>query len=152
VFLVLGALVVVNLYVFVWDKRTSVAAIKREAESKTPAATLPHQDGATSPSEPEARGPRPEAPKLKPMLEGEVGKSDTLGKLLKRSGLSGAESDEVIRALEPVLDFRTIRTGQTFKLQRAADGRVHLFELDVGKHRVRAERTANGTLAATTVP
>src|SRR5262245_50637487 len=38
--LVLGALVVVNLYVFVWDKQTSVGAIKREADRATPA-TLP---------------------------------------------------------------------------------------------------------------
>src|ERR1043165_2136019 len=35
--LILGALVVVNLYVFVWDKQTSVGAIKREADRATPA-------------------------------------------------------------------------------------------------------------------
>src|SRR5215467_12082687 len=41
VVLVLAALVVVNLYVFVWDKQTSVGAIKREADRATPAAALP---------------------------------------------------------------------------------------------------------------
>src|SRR4051794_27597741 len=39
--LVLGALVIVNLYVFVWDKKTSVGAIRREAASATPTAMLP---------------------------------------------------------------------------------------------------------------
>src|ERR1700733_14530487 len=39
--LVLGALVVVNLYVFVWDKQTSVGAIRREANRATPTAMVP---------------------------------------------------------------------------------------------------------------
>src|SRR5215468_907607 len=41
VVLVLAALVVVNLYVFVWDKQTSVGAIKREADRATPSAMVP---------------------------------------------------------------------------------------------------------------
>jgi len=40
--LVLGALVLVNLYVFVWDKKTGVRAIKQQAEAHTaPSMTLP---------------------------------------------------------------------------------------------------------------
>ncbi|MBA3459290.1 MAG: hypothetical protein H0T46_04970, partial [Deltaproteobacteria bacterium] len=38
VVLVLGALVVVNLYVFVWDKKTSVGAIKQQADAASPRA------------------------------------------------------------------------------------------------------------------
>src|SRR5262245_8053205 len=41
VVLVLGALVLVNLYVFVWDTKTSVGAIQRKAEEAPPAAALP---------------------------------------------------------------------------------------------------------------
>src|SRR5712672_3516335 len=41
VVLVLAALVVVNLYVFVWDKQTSVGAIKRAADRATPTAMVP---------------------------------------------------------------------------------------------------------------
>src|SRR5262245_16901351 len=41
VVVVLGALVVVNLYVFVWDKNTSVPAIQKVAENKTPAMQIP---------------------------------------------------------------------------------------------------------------
>src|SRR4051794_31527688 len=46
VILVLGALVLVNLYVFVWDKKTSVGAIKQQADAaspKAPAAATPSQ-------------------------------------------------------------------------------------------------------------
>ena len=35
VMLVLGALVMVNLYVFVWDKKTGVRAIKQQAQKRT---------------------------------------------------------------------------------------------------------------------
>src|SRR5439155_21294147 len=100
--LVLGALVVVNLYVFVWDKQTSVGAIKREADRATPAATLPARPLA----EPRAPGTQaagsgsataaaqapigppgaPGVPGVPGVIDGKVGKSDTLGRVLKKSG------------------------------------------------------------------
>lgn len=156
VILVLGALVVVNLYVFVWDKKTSVGAIKREAEaasSKAPPAAIPSQPlvapaptpGALPASGKLAPAPAPVGPPG--TIDGKVGKSDTLGRLLKKSGLTGAEADEVIRALSGVLDFKTIRSGQTYRIERGADGRVKLFELVVSKvHTVRAERQPSGEL------
>src|SRR4051794_9970406 len=56
VVLVLAALVVVNLYVFVWDKQTSVGAIKRAADRATPTAMVPShplaERGAGSESNP----------------------------------------------------------------------------------------------------
>jgi hypothetical protein len=83
------------------------------------------------------------------VVEGKVAKSDTLGKLFKRSGLTAAESDEIIRALSGVLDFRAIRAGQPFRIERLADGRVKRFELELSKgHRVSAERLASGELRA----
>ncbi len=153
--LVLGALVLVNLYVFVWDKKTSVGAIKREAESASrrsaaPAAALPSQPLIT-PNAPNAAGsaglaaPAPVGPPA--TIDGKVGKSDTLGRLLKKSGLSAAETDEVIRSLSGVLDFKTIRAGQSYRIERGPDGRVKLFELVVSKvQTVRAERAATGEL------
>jgi len=159
--LVLGALVIVNLYVFVWDKKTSVGAIKREAESKTPTPTaaLPSAplDRLSDPLAPPTPGsaaittnaaPAPIAPPG--VIDGKVGKADTLGRLLKKSGLTAAESDEVIRSLSGVLDFKTIRAGQPFRIERGPDGRVKLFELVVSKvQTVRAIRAADGTLAGT---
>src|SRR6185503_7046421 len=115
--LVLGALVVVNLYVFVWDKQTSVSAIKREADRATPAAALPAKPLTLD--EPVRAAPTAPAPVGPPgVIDGKVGKSDTLGRLLKKSGLTAAETDEVIRSLSGVLDFKTIRAGQSYRIER----------------------------------
>src|SRR5437870_5678992 len=100
--LILGALVVVNLYVFVWDKQTSVGAIKREADRATPAAALPTRPLAEPPhaaapaaSSGAGSAAAAQAPIGPPgVIDGKVGKSDTLGRLLKKSGLSAAETDE----------------------------------------------------------
>jgi murein DD-endopeptidase MepM/ murein hydrolase activator NlpD len=153
--LVLGALVLVNLYVFVWDKKTSVGAIRREADRATPAAALPGrplEDPAVRPVAPTAPLPgTPPAPAVPAVIEGKVGKSDTLGRLLKNSGLDAAEADEVIRALSGVFDFKSMRAGQAFRIQRGADGRVMSFELVVSKvQTVRAERAAEGKLVGKT--
>jgi hypothetical protein len=149
--LVLGALVLVNLYVFVWDKKTGVRAIKQQAEAvsaqpqPSPSMTIP----AGPLPDTAAPAPAPVAVTPTTVIEGKVAKSDTLGKLLKKSGLTAAESDEIIRALSGVLDFRAIRAGQTFRIERAADGRVKRFELDLSKgHHVSAERQASGELRA----
>ncbi len=143
--LVLAALVFVNLYVFVWDKKTSVAAIKQKAE-EAPAMTVP------SAALPEPAGSAAGAPVGPPgAIEGKVEKNDTLGKLLKKSGLTAGEADEVIRSLSDVLDFKQIRPGQPFHIERGADGRVKLFELELSKiQKVRAERQDSGEMVGRT--
>jgi murein DD-endopeptidase MepM/ murein hydrolase activator NlpD len=167
VLFVLGALVLVNLYVFVWDKKTSVSAIKEQAEHATPALAIPAHSletfapGSGGPTTLLPAAPAPArammatgsggaatAPIAPPgTVEGKVGKSDTLGRLLKHSGLSGAEADEIIRALSGVLDFKSIRAGQQFRIERAPDGRVRSFELVVSKlQTVRAERDDKGVM------
>jgi murein DD-endopeptidase MepM/ murein hydrolase activator NlpD len=146
VILVLAALVIVNLYVFVWDKDTSVSAIKREAEAAKPAAAVPSQPLEAAPAvTPDGGAGAPVGPPG--VIEGEVAKNDTLGRLLKKSGLTAAETDEIIRALSGVLDFKKIRAGQPFRIERGPDGRVMKFELVLGKiSTVRAERAASGEL------
>src|SRR4051794_28664445 len=94
VVLILAALVVVNLYVFVWDKQTSVGAIKREADRATPTAMVPSRPlerpqgsvpgaGPASASGSAAIAAAPIGPPG--VIDGKVGKSDTLGRLLKKS-------------------------------------------------------------------
>ena len=146
VVLVLGGLVLVNLYVFVWDKETSVSAIADAAKSK-PAAVLPAAPLAPPPPVTPQTG-NALAPVGPPgTVEGKVGKSDTLGRLLKKSGLSGAEADEVIRSLAGVLDFKSIRAGQAFKIERGADGRVSRFTLKISKvETIASERQKTGEL------
>lgn len=147
VVLVLGGLVLVNLYVFVWDKETSVSAIADAAKAK-PAAVLPAAPLATPPPVTPGATNSVGAPVGPPgTVEGKVSKSDTLGRLLKKSGLSGPEADEVIRSLAGVLDFKTIRAGQTFRIERGADGRVSKFTLKLSKvETVRSERAKTGEL------
>ena len=167
--LVLGVLVVINLYVFVWDKQTSVGAIKRVADRATPTAMVPSRPlaeagtpaagpaPAASATAPAASATTPAASATAPapigppgVIDGKVGKSDTLGRVLKKSGLTAAEADEVIRALSGVFDFKTMRAGQTFRIERGPDGRVKSFELAVGKtQNVRADRGADGALVGT---
>ena len=144
VILVLGVLVLLNLYVFVWDKKTSVGAIKEQAlhGSAAPAMTI------ESP-------PLAPAPAADPVtaVDGHVAKSDTVGKLLKRSGLSAAESDDVIRALSGVLDFRTLKTGAPYRIERGSDGHITRFDLELSKnHHVRVIRAANGSLTGSADP
>lgn len=147
VIVILAALVVVNLYVFVWDKKTGVRAIRQQAEAQTaPPMVLPSLPLAV-PSPPAAVA-TPAAPSG--TVEGKVGKSDTLGRLLKKH-LTAAEADEVIRALSGVLDFRTLRAGQAYRIERGADGRVAHFELELARgHRVRADRQPTGELVGKT--
>jgi murein DD-endopeptidase MepM/ murein hydrolase activator NlpD len=53
----------------------------------------------------------------------------------------------VIRSLSGVFDFKTMRAGQTYRIERGPDGRVKSFELVVTKvQTVRAERGPAGTL------
>jgi murein DD-endopeptidase MepM/ murein hydrolase activator NlpD len=153
--LVLGALVLVNLYVFVWDKQTSVGAIRREADRATPAAAVPARPlddpalrvgSAAAPLAPGAPAV-PGMPATPRAIDGRIGKSDTLGRVLKNSGLAAAEADEVIRAVSRVFDLKTLRSGQRYRIERGADGRVMSFELEVSKlQTVRAERAADGAL------
>jgi hypothetical protein len=150
VVLVLAALVFVNLYVFVWDKNTSVPAIQKVAENKSPAMQIPEPIPAAPIEAPTPAPSEVARPAPAPAIDGKVGKADTLGKLLKKNGLSAHEADEVIRALSGVLDFKTIRAGQAFHLERGVDGRVRVFELVLGKHKVRAERSDKGDLVGKT--
>jgi hypothetical protein len=144
VILVLGALVLLNLYVFVWDKKTSVSAIKHQALTGSAAPSMTIESPSLAPA--------PEAASVT-AVDGHVAKSDTVGKLLKRSGLSAAESDDVIRALSGVLDFRTLKAGAPYRIERGPDGHIARFDLELSKNRhVRVIRTANGTLTASADP
>lgn len=144
VLLVLGVLVVINLYVFVWDKKTGVRAIAEQAHNATPTMNLPSAP-LVAPS-PVAVASNPPS---QTVVEGKVGANDTLGKLLKHHGLNAAETDEVVRSLSGVLDFKTIKLGEPFRIERGRDGRVARFELDLAKgHKVHTDRQPSGELIA----
>jgi hypothetical protein len=83
------------------------------------------------------------------VIEGKVAEHDTIGRLLKHHGLTAAETDEVIRSLSGVLDFRTLKNGEPFRIERGKDGRVQHFELALAKgHKVHTDRQPTGELTA----
>jgi murein DD-endopeptidase MepM/ murein hydrolase activator NlpD len=151
---VIAALVVVNLYVFVWRDGTSLGDVKKTAErAAIPGHQLDGADPAAMAAVPSTssgaiaaadEGPAAPAPVA---ITGTVGKGESLGRILKREGLQPAESDELLRALQPVFDFKKLRDGQTFRIVRGPDGRVDEFELVVSKlTTVRAVRDPQGVL------
>jgi uncharacterized iron-regulated membrane protein len=143
VLLVLGVLVVINLYVFVWDKKTSVRAIAQQAHNAQPALAVP-----SAPLIAPAPAAVPAAERGT-VIEGKVAEHDTIGRLLKHHGLTAAETDEVIRSLSGVLDFRTLKNGEPFRIERGKDGRVQHFELALAKgHKVHTDRQPTGELTA----
>ena len=144
--LVLGVLVVVNLYVFLWRKGTSIPAVKEQAalmgSGLASGAPTP-----VPPPPPVASGSAAAPAKPNTIITGKVQKTDTLGRLLVREGLAAADRDELIRALHDVLDFKALREGQAYTIERTPDGRVVSFELTLSKtEHVKATRNAAGAL------
>jgi murein DD-endopeptidase MepM/ murein hydrolase activator NlpD len=139
---VLASLLMVNLYVFLWRDGTSVPDVHKAAiEAVNEAPGEGAGSGATGSTDSEGPAAAPS------VLDGVVEKGDSLGKILKRAGLGAAEADELIRALSAVLDFRAIRAGQTFRIERGPDGQVDVFELELSKVQVvRAIRNPAGEL------
>jgi murein DD-endopeptidase MepM/ murein hydrolase activator NlpD len=138
---VLGVLVVVNLYVFLWRSGTSLPDVQRAAAAggKLDAAP-PTTAVALTP-------PTPSDPSAPAVIEGEVEKGDSLGRILKRAGLEPSIADEVIRAVADILDFRSIRAGQKWRIELLPDGRVASFELVVSRVvTVKARRDETGKL------
>jgi murein DD-endopeptidase MepM/ murein hydrolase activator NlpD len=152
---VIAGLVVVNLYVFLWRDGTSIADIKGTTPPAPASAAIagpglepgaPGGDdlGPTGPVSPADEGPAEAAAVA---ITGAVTKNDSLGGILKREGLTAAESDELLRALAPVLDFRKLREGMTYTIERGPDGAISSFELVISKlQTVRAVRDPAGKL------
>jgi murein DD-endopeptidase MepM/ murein hydrolase activator NlpD len=151
--LVLGVLVIVNLYVFLWRSGTSLPDVQRAAaaggkldagepgsEAARAAVPMPRLPMFGTPREPEADAEDT-------ILRGKVEQGDSLGRILKRAGLEPAAADEVIRAVADILDFRTIRAGQTWRIELQPDGRAASFELVISRIiTVKARRDDDGKL------
>jgi murein DD-endopeptidase MepM/ murein hydrolase activator NlpD len=149
---VLAVLVGVNLYVFLWRGDTSIPAVMDKAAMAGREGEL----AAADPASPDAVDPGAEA-----MVEGEPGddpddgadgddegrwvegaveSGDSMGRILRREGMTPPEADELIRALQEHMDLRAIRPGQTYRVRFDAAGRLELFEFEVSRTmRVRDE-------------
>ncbi len=141
---VIGGLVLVNLYVFVWRKGTSVPAIKEQARL----ASIP--GGSALGSGDAGSGSAAEVAPVAPLggAEFKIEAGDTMGKALRRAGLDGAAATEVMRALQPHMDFKALRPGQTFRIDRDPAGKVQAIEFVLSRtQKVRATRDSSGALA-----
>ena len=132
VLVLLGAMVLVNLYVFVWKDGTSIRAVKaRAADMGT--TSLDRLGPTVTPPVPGVAAPG-DPPVPTGVLEGKVEKNESLGKILRsRLHLEAAVADELIRAVGPVFDLRGLRPGQAFRLELDDEGQVESFELVVSK-------------------
>lgn len=141
-FFMLGVLVLVNLYVFVWRDGTSIGAVRTKANN------------IGSQPLPAAPAPAPVAPSADPSgprtVDGVVAKGESLGKILRgKLDLSAAAADELIRAVGPVFDLRNLREGQHYSITIGEGGRVDAFELIVSKTvTVHVTRDASGVLGS----
>ncbi|MEZ4400951.1 MAG: peptidoglycan DD-metalloendopeptidase family protein [Kofleriaceae bacterium] len=146
VFFVLGVLVLVNLYVFLWRDGTSIGDVRAKANS---VGTSTIDPAPAPPPRPVAAELPADGPRSK---SGAVAKGDSLGKILRGTdgaNLSAAAADELIRAVGQLFDLRNLRVGQTYKLVVDASGQVVSFELVVSKTvTVKVVRDAAGVLGA----
>lgn len=144
---IIGGLVLVNLYVFVWRKGTSVPAIKEQARLASISGSNALGSGDAGSGSGSAAEVAPAAPIGGNEFKIEAG--DTMGKALRRAGLEGAAATEVMRALQPHMDFKALRPGQTFRVERDAAGKVQAIEFVLSRtQKVRASRDASGALGA----
>jgi murein DD-endopeptidase MepM/ murein hydrolase activator NlpD len=171
---VLAVLVGVNLYVFLWRGNTSIPAVMEQAamagreggpngqqagQKLDPKLQQAGEAGAAATAaqgEAQAGQPgagaaeaevEPAAPGEGRLIEGEVQPGDSMGRILRREGMTPPEADELIRTLQEHMDLRSIRPGQSYRVRFDAGGRLELFEFDVSRTvRVRAERDDSGKL------
>jgi murein DD-endopeptidase MepM/ murein hydrolase activator NlpD len=145
-FFVLGVLVLVNLYVFVWRDGTSIRDVRAKANNlgQVPVALPPPTPIIPSVAAAPSNGAR--------IIEGKVAKGESLGKILRGANganLSATAADELIRAVSPVFDLRGLRDGQSYTIDIDGNGNVKSFGLVVSKTvTVRVERDGNGVLGS----
>jgi murein DD-endopeptidase MepM/ murein hydrolase activator NlpD len=152
--LILGVLVVINLYVFLWRGGTSIPEVMEQASvaggrggDLSDDDLLLNETGGADPgavdeqAEPEDR-----------WVEGEVAPGDSLAVLFEREGIPGTEAERIFAALRPHMDLGAIRAGQTFRLEFTGNGAFKSFEFRHSlEHSVRVERGEGGTLSAAVV-
>jgi hypothetical protein len=154
---VLAILVGVNIYVFFYSpgslKQVSDAAQAAStrapedrgllpavapAEPVAPPPTTPTgAAAAASPSAAPAAAAAPASPSATPTRanrsrrhDGTLRDREGLGAVLKREALASVDADGVLRALQPLMNFKKdLHAGQVYTLRLDANGRLEAFEL-----------------------
>jgi murein DD-endopeptidase MepM/ murein hydrolase activator NlpD len=92
------------------------AAVAAPATAPTVAALLP--------TPPLLRAPEPQLT----VIEGELGRHQTLGSALQKQGLDGALVNEIVEAMSPVFNFRYANVGDDYRAALTAAGELVGFD------------------------
>lgn len=143
--LLLGGLVAMNVYVFFYKGGTSLRDVKKAVKE----ARVNGADAGelTWDSVFETRPQRPTG--RAETMRGRLKDNESVGTLLARLEVTPADADEAMRALGGVLDWRKIKGGVPYRVERAADHGLVGLELHVlADQRVVVERGPDGKLVA----
>jgi murein DD-endopeptidase MepM/ murein hydrolase activator NlpD len=146
--IVLTLLVGINVYVFFFRGGTSIQDVKKAVkEAQIPAEQTPGTAASLAPAPSAKPADEPTGPAAGKTVEGKIQKGDSLLKILEKAGVETPEANEVVEALKPVMDFKTIREGQAYFLRFDDDGQVIGFELRASPVLLyRVERGQDGKL------
>ncbi len=151
--IVIGVLVIINLYVFLWRDGTSVNDVRRRAmaasnskdTTKNDKLAKLRADGRWNSDRPE----RAEKNKAR-WINGKVKRGDGLGRILAREGFKKEARNALLKALNPHMDFKAIRAGQKYRL-RWSNGQLLGFEFHFSKiKKLIVHRNKEGVLVAET--
>lgn len=129
--MVIGLLLAVNLYIFVFKPRTSLRDLVRATESGKAATAAMVADAGRAPGAATATPvvkPKPAEEEDARVVEGVMKESDTVERVWKSEGISAREVNDLANALGKQFDLKTIRAGHSYTLR--FDAEEHLRAVD----------------------
>jgi len=129
--MVIGLLLGVNLYIFVFKRGTSLRELLRASETAKSGGPAAIAVGGGAPPGPVAPAQKPKpAPEEEDarVVEGVMKESDTVERVWKAEGLEAREVNQLATALGKQFDLKTIRAGHGYTLR--FDAEEHLRAVD----------------------
>jgi len=151
--IVIGVLVLINMYVFLWRDGTSVNDVRRRAMAASNKNNKTHDKGTKLAADGRWKSNRPEraAKDAANWITGKVKRGDGLGRILAREGFKKDARNSLLKALNSHMDFKAIRVGQRYRL-RWANGQLLGFEFHFSKlKKLVVKRGKSGKLVAETI-
>jgi hypothetical protein len=140
------SLILVNYWVFLKDNLTISAPSLEQTVQPPPGIEIPASP-EPAPQQPAVPVELPEE-KAATTVAGELQRGETVLMAMQKLGVETTEALPVINAMEDVLDFRTARAGNTFKIELDRVGKVVEFEFKQSPTEVYVVKRENGKLSA----
>jgi hypothetical protein len=137
-------LIGVNYWVFLKDNLTISAPNLEQTVQPPPGIELPASAPVQSPDVPV------DLPEEKPAttVAGELQRGETVLMAMQKLGVETQEALPVINAMEDVMDFRSARAGNTFKIEMDKLGKVVEFQFRQSATEIYVVKRENGKLSA----